>query len=129
MKVGKIFEFEHMISQSDVETYAKLSTDFNSIHLVDASKGDKIEDKIVHGMLIVATITSDLQRIIKQNFKLCKESTIFKVPLKMNEKFTSKIEVLAFEGNNINFIGRCFNASGQQLMIWKCDVEILSKLT
>lgn len=50
--VGKTFGFKHFISQKDVDTFARLSGDFNPLHIdKEFALGTVFKGTIVHGML------------------------------------------------------------------------------
>lgn len=63
-KIGTRFEFDTHVSTSDVEAFAKVSGDFNPIHLDEEfAKQTIFKDRIIHGMTVGAlfsrTMASD----------------------------------------------------------------------
>lgn len=53
VKTGDTFSFEYRVTQKDVRTFARLSGDFNPLHL-DArfARGRKFPKNVAHGMLL-----------------------------------------------------------------------------
>tara|TARA_Y100000310_G_C20480522_1_gene714449 strand:- start:14 stop:433 length:420 start_codon:yes stop_codon:yes gene_type:complete len=50
--VGKVFEFKRKISTEDVDSFSKLTKDFNPLHNDhEYAKNTEFNDRIVHGML------------------------------------------------------------------------------
>lgn len=82
IKVGDTFQFEKEILEDEVLQFAKLTGDFNPLHL---------EKKIVHGML-VASLTSKLV-----GMKLAGPGNLW---VEQNFRFVSP----AFIGDRLNFL-------------------------
>ncbi len=87
--IGRTFEFEHILSEEDINAYANLIGDFNPLHIdKEYAKTTIYKGKISHGMLaaslfstllgmycpgkdsIILSLNAKFKRPIKPNIKL-----------------------------------------------------------
>ncbi len=94
--VGDTASFSKSISEEDVNTYAKLTGDFNPIH-VDECKAQKsiFKRRIVHGMLTSSLISSVIGNILPGEGTVYLEQMLkFKKPVYFDDTCTAYVEVI-----------------------------------
>ena len=88
IKVGQIFDFKRILNKTDMETFAKLTGDFNPLHCDENyAKNTQFKKNIIHGML-AGSLFSTLVGMVcpgKKNLYLS-QSLNFKKPLYPNSE-------------------------------------------
>lgn len=88
IKIGNVYEFERQISQQDLNTFAKLSGDFNPLHM-DKEYGQKSKfgSNIVPGMLSGALFSALVGMYCPGEKSLYLSQTLyFRKPIFPNDK-------------------------------------------
>ncbi|MBB1140534.1 GNAT family N-acetyltransferase [Myroides sp. WP-1] len=87
--VEKVHSFEYLVKESDIESYAQASKDYNEIHFdVEAAKKSGFKDRIAHGLLA----TGEISRIIGTEYPgvgsiFMNYKNIFLAPMYLNESY------------------------------------------
>lgn len=96
LEIGTSVKEKNCFTEDDVNCFAKITGDCNPLH-IDKQFAEKsiFKETVVHGMLVASTISKILGTkcpgpgtiYLSQNLK-------FLLPVKINETFTTKIEVI-----------------------------------
>jgi len=103
--IGKVFEFEKVLAIEDLDSFAKLTGDYNPLHCDEEySKSKGFENRVVYGML-AGSLFSTLVGMIcpgKRNLYLT-QSLNFKRPLYPGEKLIVRGEIVG-KNESINIL-------------------------
>lgn len=116
IKVGANLSRIFFVSEKMANSFVELIGDKNPIHTDDYFANTiKYKNKVAHGMLIVALVTSLIGNdfpghgsvIVSQTFK-------FRKPVYMNEEISVNLEIVKIERNGwININSICYNSINQ----------------
>ena len=96
IKVGEVFEFKRVISEKDIDNFAKLTGDFNPMHTDEKyASGTIFKGRIVHGMLAASLFSALLGMVCpgKRNLYLS-QSLNFRKPIKPGSEVVVKGSVV-----------------------------------
>lgn len=93
---GKVFEFDHRITNEDIDVFARLIGDFNPLHLnEDFAKKTIYKGRISHGMLAASLISTLLgMHCPGRDNVILSISLKFKKPVRPNTKLKVIGEIL-----------------------------------
>lgn len=94
-----------------VEAFAKVSGDYNPIHLKeDFAKMTRFKKRIVHGMFVASQISSDIANIlIGPGAIYMSQSLKFKKPVYIDDTIETSLEVVNIENKVHTIICKCKN--------------------
>lgn len=127
-KIGNSFEKKYCITEEMGEQFAKISGDFNPIHL-DQEKAEQtiFKKKIVHGMLVGSYISGIIGNDFPGNGTIyLKQNLMFKRPVLYNQEITIKVEIVDIDEEKSRLVlgTTCYDDKGQMLL----DGEALVKV-
>ena len=95
IKVGDTASFSKTVTESDIVTFAGLTSDFNPIH-VDAeyAKDSLFKERIAHGMLMAGFISAVLgTQLPGPNAIYMGQTLNFKLPVKIGDTVTAEVTI------------------------------------
>lgn len=96
LAIGASVEVERVFNLADVENFAKLTGDFNSIHF-DTKEANKqgFQRPIVHGALVNGAVSSVIGTLLPGSGSiLLKQELKFPNPLSVGEPFRTKVTIV-----------------------------------
>lgn len=120
LSVGQFYEKEFIVSENVGEAYAKISQDYNPIHLdSETAQRTRFKKKIVHGMLIGSYISG----VIGNEFPgagsvYISQEIIFKRPVYYNTKIIIRVEVAGIdsEKGHVLLKTQCYDMDNKTLV-------------
>ena len=96
MKTGDRASLKKAFTEQEVEDFAKLSMDYNPIHLDEEfAKGTRFGQKIVHGMLVSSLLSGVMgSRLPGKGAVYLGQSLKFTAPVFIGEEVTAEAEVI-----------------------------------
>jgi 3-hydroxybutyryl-CoA dehydratase len=96
IKVGDQASFSKTISESDINDFAKISGDFNPVHIDEEfAKAGLFKARIAHGFLVGSFISTVLgTKLPGPNTIYLSQELQFKAPVKIGDTLTAVCEVL-----------------------------------
>lgn len=96
IKVGAIYEFKHKVTKEEVLTFAKLTGDYNPMHVDDAyAKKSQFGKNIVHGMLAASFFSTMVGMYCPGKKSLYLSQTLqFKLPIYYDDDLIIKVKVI-----------------------------------
>ena len=94
ISVGMTGTFEKQVNEEDVELFAKISGDYNPIHLDETfAKNCIFGQRICHGMLTASHISATLYMFLGTGWIYINQSLQFRAPVKIGDTVTTHVEV------------------------------------
>ena len=117
LKVGDSAQFSKTITEKDINDFAKVTGDFNPLHL-DQGYAEKtiFKGRIAHGLLSVGLLSSILGNILPGHGTIYLSHDIkFLAPVRIGDTITAKVEVIEVvpEKNRAKFRTTCMNQDGK----------------
>jgi len=117
LKVGDSAQFSKTITEKDINDFAKVTGDFNPLHL-DQGYAEKtiFKGRIAHGLLSVGLLSSILGNILPGHGTIYLSHDIkFLAPVRIGDTITAKVEVIELvpEKNRAKFRTTCMNQDGK----------------
>jgi 3-hydroxybutyryl-CoA dehydratase len=117
LKVGDSAQFSKTITETDINDFAKVTGDFNPLHL-DQGYAEKtiFKSRIAHGLLSVGLLSSILGNILPGHGTIYLSHEIkFLAPVRIGDTITAKVEVIEVvpEKNRAEFRTTCMNQDGK----------------
>ena len=117
LKIGDSAQFSKTITETDINDFAKVTGDFNPLHL-DQGYAEKtiFKGRIAHGLLSVGLLSSILGNILPGYGTIYLSHDIkFLAPVRIRDTITAKVEVLELihEKNRAEFRTTCTNQDGK----------------
>ncbi|MFH0892358.1 MAG: MaoC family dehydratase [Candidatus Falkowbacteria bacterium] len=105
ISIGDIFSLERKFTRQDGRDFARLSGDFNKLHLdADFGAQSKFEDNIVYGLLAGSLFSALVgMRCPGENALYLSQTMNFRQPIFYEEKLTATAEVIQ-KNENSNMI-------------------------
>jgi 3-hydroxybutyryl-CoA dehydratase len=96
LKVGQSAEFTKIISDEDVRLFAKVTGDFNPVHLDEAAASrSRFGGRIAHGMLTAGLISAAIAGKLPGPGSVYLSQTLrFTAPVRIGETVTATVQVL-----------------------------------
>ena len=127
--VGQTGEYTRTISETDIDQFAKVSGDFNPIHMdEDFAKSSFFQGRIAHGMLSVSFISTVLaSKLPGPGSVWLSQEISFLKPVRIGDIITAKVEVLKKydEKRRITMRTTCANQDNQLVIDGKAVVMML----
>ncbi len=120
LKIGDSAEISKRIAESDIEDFARVTGDFNPVHLDEAyAKSTLFKERIAHGALSIGIISSILGNILPGHGTIYLSQEVkFLAPVKIGDTLTARVEVieLILEENRVKFRTTCRNQNGKMVV-------------
>lgn len=96
LAVGQWAEMHKTVSESDVEGFAKISGDFNPVHMDEAAaQKTRFGGRIAHGMLSAGFISACLAMQLPGPGSIyLSQSLSFKRPVRLGDTITTRVEIV-----------------------------------
>ena len=117
LKVGDSAQFSKTITEKDINDFARVTGDFNPLHL-DQGYAEKtiFKGRIAHGLLSVGLLSSILGNILPGHGTIYLSQEIkFLAPVKIGDTITARVEVIEVvpEKHRAKFRTTCTNQDGK----------------
>ena len=117
LKVGDSAQISKTITETDINDFAKVTGDFNPVHLDQAYAEKTIfKGRIAHGLLSVGLFSTILGNILPGHGTIyLSQEAKFLAPVRIGDTITAKVEVLELnaERNRVKFKTTCINQEGK----------------
>ena len=117
LKVGDSAQISKTITETDINDFAKVTGDFNPLHLDQAyAEKTMFKGRIAHGLLSVGFFSSILGNILPGHGTIYLSQEVrFLAPVRIGDTITAKVEVLELIGdkNRAKFKTICTNQDGK----------------
>ncbi len=92
IEIGDTFEFSVVITENMIQTFAKLSGDFNPLHMDDNyANNSKFKKRISHGMLLISFVSRLIgMHLPGKNALILSNSSKFISPAHIGDEITVK---------------------------------------
>lgn len=120
LKVGDSAQFSKTVTETDVNDFAKVTGDFNPLH-IDQAYAEKtiFKGRIAHGALAIGLLSNVFGNTLPGpgTIHLSHEAR-FLAPVRIGDTVTARIEVIELvpEKNRARFKTTCTNQNGQELV-------------
>lgn len=129
--IGDTAEFTKIVSEADVEDFARISGDTNPIHLDDDyAQGTMFKGRIAHGVLTAGLISTVLGTILPgPGAVFVAKSMRFKAPVKLGDEVTATVKVTGkvAEKKFIEFETACL-VNGKPVLVGEATLMVPSRL-
>jgi 3-hydroxybutyryl-CoA dehydratase len=120
LKVGDSAQISKTITETDIYDFAKVTGDFNPIHL-DQAYAEKtfFKGRIAHGLLSVGFISAILGNILPGHGAIYLSQEVkFLAPVRIGDTITTRVEVTEVmpEKNRVKFRTTCMNQEGKMVV-------------
>ena len=117
LKVGDSAQISKTITEKDINDFARVTGDFNPVHL-DQGYAEKtiFKGRIAHGLISIGLLSSILGNILPGYGTIYLSHDIkFLAPVKIGDTITARVEVIELvqEKNRAKFKTICMNQDGK----------------
>lgn len=120
LSLGMSAEHEKTVSAADVEQFARITGDFNPVHVDDeAAAKSRFGGRIAHGMLIAGLISATLaMKLPGVGCIYMSQSLRFTKPVKIGDTVTARVEVIEVipEKQRVRLATTCRNQLGDTVL-------------
>ena len=120
LKIGDSAQISKTITEKDINDFARVTGDFNPLHLDQAYAEKTIfKGRIAHGLLSVGLLSTVLGNILPGHGTIYLSQEIkFLAPVRIGDTITAKVEVLELisEKNRAKFRTICVNQEGKMVV-------------
>jgi 3-hydroxybutyryl-CoA dehydratase len=120
IKVGDSAQISKTITEGDIELFARLTGDFNPIHLDQAyAEKTMFKGRIAHGLLSVGLLSTILGNILPGYGTIYLSQEVkFLAPVRIGDTITARVEVIERipEKNRAKFRTMCINQDGKMVI-------------
>ena len=117
LKVGDSAQISKTITETDINDFARVTGDFNPVHLDQAYAEKTIfKGRIAHGLLSVGLLSNVLGNILPGHGTIYLSQEVkFLAPVRIGDAITAKVEVMELipEKNRVKFRTTCINQEGK----------------
>ncbi|MGQ4872203.1 MAG: MaoC family dehydratase [Candidatus Thorarchaeota archaeon] len=128
LKIGDSAEITHTVTEEDIETFGRLSGDYNPLHFNEEwAKQTMFGGRIAHGILTAAYVSAVIgMRLPGPGTIYMSQSMRFLAPVRIGDTITARVEVVAKddEKRRVTLKTACTNQDGKTVL----DGEALVKL-
>ena len=122
-EIGEKAQISKVIQQGDIETIAKVTGDYNPLHLDESfAKKTRFGGRIAHGILGVGLISAVLgTQLPGPGGIYLSQSIDFLAPVRVGDKITAEVEVIGWkpERKILSLDTRCFNQNQKNVLTGK----------
>jgi 3-hydroxybutyryl-CoA dehydratase len=121
LKVGDSAQISKTITETDINDFAKVTGDFNPVHL-DRVYAEKtiFKGRIAHGLLSVGLLSNVLGNILPGHGTIYLSQEVrFLAPVRIGDTITARVEVIELipEKNRAKFKTTCINQDGKEVVV------------
>jgi 3-hydroxybutyryl-CoA dehydratase len=117
LKVGDSAQFTKVITETDINDFARVTGDFNPLHLDHAyAEKTMFKGRIAHGLLSVGLFSNILGNILPGYGTIYLSQEVkFLAPVRIGDTITARVEVIELipEKNRVKFKTTCTNQKGE----------------
>ena len=117
LRVGDSAQISKTITEGDIELFARVTGDFNPLHLDHAyAEKTMFKGRIAHGLLSVGLVSAVLGNILPGHGTIYLSQEVkFLSPVRIGDTITARVEVieLILEKNRVKFKTTCTNQKGE----------------
>ncbi|MBU2980951.1 MaoC family dehydratase [Lentibacter algarum] len=125
IEMGMMRYIRKVVTDEDIEMFAKVSTDHNPVHLDDAYANDTIfEGRIAHGMLTAGLISAVIgEQLPGHGTIYMGQSLKFLAPVRPGDMVTAEVEVTAIDHTKrrVTLDCRCL-VDGKKVLVGEATV-------
>ena len=117
--IGYEWSFEHLITDADIETFAKLTGDTNPLHLDnDFANSTSFNGRVVHGMLAASFFSALVGKYLPLRANLYVKQTLeFKKPIRPNTNVTVSGKIIRIIESMKVIVIRTTISDGKEMFI------------
>jgi len=119
LKIGDSAQISKTITEKDINDFARVTGDFNPLHLDQAYAEKTIfKGRIAHGLLSVGLLSTVLGNILPGHGTIYLSQEIkFLAPVRIGDTLTARVEVIELvpEKNRAKFRTTCMNQDGKEV--------------
>lgn len=127
--VGLKMTYERVITAEDIELFAKVSGDFNPVHINDDyAKKTIFKGRIAHGALSQAFLSATMAKL--PGLVIFMSQTLkFLNPIRIGDTITAIAEVTSARKDKgiVNMTNTCVNQKGEKVVEGEASVRIFEK--
>jgi len=120
IKVGDSAQISKTITEGDIELFARVTGDFNPVHLDQAyAEKTMFKGRIAHGLLSVGLLSSILGNVLPGYGTIYLSQEVkFLTPVRIGDTITARVEVIELipEKNRAKFRTTCINQDGKMVI-------------
>jgi 3-hydroxybutyryl-CoA dehydratase len=120
LKTGDSAQLSKTITEADISDFAKVTGDFNPLHLDQAYAEKTIfKGRIAHGVLSIGLISNILGNILPGHGTIYLSQEVrFLAPVRIGDTITVRVEVTEIipEKNRVKFKTTCTNQTGKEVV-------------
>ena len=120
LKVGDSAQISKTITETDINDFARVTGDFNPVHLDQAYAEKTIfKGRIAHGLLSVGLLSNILGNILPGHGTIYLSQEVrFLAPVRIGDTITARVEVIELlpEKNRAKFRTTCINQDGKEVV-------------
>jgi len=120
LKVGDSAQISKTITETDIDDFARVTGDFNPVHLDQAYAEKTIfNGRIAHGLLSVGLLSNILGNILPGHGTIYLSQEVrFLAPVRIGDTITARVEVIELlpEKNRAKFRTTCINQDGKEVV-------------
>jgi 3-hydroxybutyryl-CoA dehydratase len=120
LKVGDSAQISKTITETDINDFARVTGDFNPVHLDQAYAEKTIfKGRIAHGLLSVGLLSNILGNILPGHGTIYLSQEVrFLAPVRIGDTITARVEVIELlpEKNRAKFKTTCINQDGKEVV-------------
>jgi 3-hydroxybutyryl-CoA dehydratase len=120
IKVGDTAQFSKVVTETDLEHFARATGDFNPVHFDQAyAEKTPFKGRIAHGVLSIGFISAVFGNILPGPGTIYLTQEVkFLAPVRIGDTVTAKVEVIELipEKNRAKFKTTCSNQNGQEVV-------------
>ena len=120
IKVGDSAQISKTITEGDIELFARVTGDFNPVHLDQAyAEKTMFKGRIAHGLLSVGLFSNILGNILPGYGTIYLSQEVkFLAPVRIGDTITARVEVIERipEKNRAKFRTTCINQDGKMVV-------------
>jgi 3-hydroxybutyryl-CoA dehydratase len=120
LRVGDSAQISKTITEGDIELFARVTGDFNPLHLDHAyAEKTMFKGRIAHGLLSVGLLSNILGNILPGHGTIYLSQEVkFLAPVRIGDTITARVEVIELipEKNKAKFRTTCINQDGKMVV-------------
>jgi 3-hydroxybutyryl-CoA dehydratase len=129
LKLGQFAEVEHVITDEDIQTFGKLSGDYNPLHFDEEwAKTTMFGSRIAHGLLTASFISTAIgMHLPGAGTIYIGQSMRFLGPARIGDKITARVEVVKLEDEKerVTLKTTCTNQKGKLVLDGEAQVTLM----